>query len=117
AGRPGCGHRGGQLIAIAVAAGLTLAAIVTRLSGSAPPEWLAAVIFGVGIVGAAFLLAWGAEALQLDVSQGLALAVLALIAVLPEYAVDFTFPLKAGQDPHPYAPLALANMTRRSAPP
>jgi cation:H+ antiporter len=54
---------------------------------------------------------WGAEALQLDVSRGLALAVLALIAVLPEYAVDFTFAYKAGGDPHRYAPLALANMT------
>ena len=52
-----------------------------------------------------------AEALQLDVSQGLALAVLALIAVLPEYAVDFTFAAKAGDDPEKYAPLALANMT------
>jgi len=111
AARPVSGHPRRQLIPIAVAAGLTLPAIVTRLSGSAPPEWLAAVIFGVGIVGAAFLLAWGAEALQLDVSQGLALAVLALIAVLPEYAVDFTFALKAGEDPHRYAPLALANMT------
>ena len=49
--------------------------------------------------------------LQLDVSQGLALTVLALIAVLPEYAVDFTFAWKAGEDPDKYAPLALANMT------
>src|SRR5436309_5684676 len=65
----------------------------------------------MAVVGAAFLLAWGAEALQLDVSQGLAIAVLALIAVLPEYAVDFTFAVKAGQDPDKYAPLALANMT------
>ena len=63
------------------------------------------------MVGAAFLLAWGAEALQLDVSRGLALAVLALIAVLPEYVVDFTFASKAGSDPQKYAPLALANMT------
>jgi cation:H+ antiporter len=49
--------------------------------------------------------------LQLDVSAGLALAVLALIAVLPEYAVDFVFTSKAGSDPEKYAPLALANMT------
>jgi cation:H+ antiporter len=62
-------------------------------------------------VGSAFVLAWAAEALQLDVSQGLAMAVLALIAVLPEYAVDFVFTWKAGKDPHEYAPLALANMT------
>jgi cation:H+ antiporter len=111
AARPASGHPGRQLIPILGATALTMPAIVTRLSGAAPPEWLAAVVFGLGVVGAAFLLAWGAEALQLDISQGLALALLALIAVLPEYAVDFTFALKAGEDPDKYAPLALANMT------
>ncbi|HYV59963.1 MAG TPA: sodium:proton exchanger [Acidimicrobiia bacterium] len=111
AARPASGHPRRQVIPIVVATGITMPAIVARLSGSAPPEWLAAAIFGLGVIGAAFLLAWGAEALQLDISQGLALAVLALIAVLPEYAVDFTFALKAGEDPHRYAPLALANMT------
>jgi cation:H+ antiporter len=111
AARPASGHPRRQLIPILGATALTLPAILTRLSGAAPPEWLAAVVFGLGVVGAAFLLAWGAEALQLDISQGLALAVLALIAVLPEYAVDFTFALKAGEDPDKYAPLALANMT------
>ena len=111
AARPASGHPRRQLIPILAATAVTLPAIFTRLSGAGPPEWLAAVIFGLGVVGAAFLLAWGAEALQLDISQGLALAVLALIAVLPEYAVDFTFALKAGEDPHRYAPLALANMT------
>jgi len=109
--RPASGHPRRQLIPILGASALTMPAILTRLSGAAPPEWLAAVVFGLGVVGAAFLLAWGAEALQLDISQGLALALLALIAVLPEYAVDFTFALKAGEDPDKYAPLALANMT------
>jgi cation:H+ antiporter len=109
--RPASGHPRRQLIPILGATALTTPAILTRLSGAAPPEWLAAVVFGLGVVGAAFLLAWGAEALQLDISQGLALALLALIAVLPEYAVDFTFALKAGEDPDKYAPLALANMT------
>jgi cation:H+ antiporter len=72
---------------------------------------VAPVVFGFAILGSAFLLAWAAEALQLDVSQGLALTVLALIAVLPEYAVDFTFAYKAGENPDKFAPLALANMT------
>ena len=111
AASPKAGHPSRQLIPILGAVALTMPAIVTRLSGAAPPEWLAAVVFGLGVVGAAFLLAWGAEVLQLDISQGLALALLALIAVLPEYAVDFTFALKAGEDPDKYAPLALANMT------
>jgi len=109
--RPATEHPRRQLISIVGAAALAAPAIFTRLSGAAPPEWLAAVVFGLGVVGAAFLLAWAAEALQLDISQGLALALLALIAVLPEYAVDFTFAMKAGEDPDKFAPLALANMT------
>jgi cation:H+ antiporter len=109
--RPKTGHPRRQLIPFVLAIGATLPAVLTRLSGAGPPEWLAAIVFGLGVVGAAFLLAWGAEALQLDIAQGLALALLALIAVLPEYAVDFTFALKAGEDPDKFAPLALANMT------
>jgi cation:H+ antiporter len=61
----------------------------------APP--LAALVYGVAIVGAAFLLSWAAEAAQVDISAGLALAVLALLAVLPEYAVDFVFSWEAGR--------------------
>jgi cation:H+ antiporter len=109
--RPGAEHPRRQITSIVLAAAVTVPAIALRVAGGEPPEWVAAVVFGLGVVGAAFLLAWAAEALQLDVSQGLALAVLALIAVLPEYAVDFTFAIKAGEDPDKYAPLALANMT------
>jgi cation:H+ antiporter len=96
---------------MAGAAAVTVPGLGLRLSGANPPVWAAAVLFGIAIVGAAFILAWAAEAVQLDVSQGLALALLALIAVLPEYAVDFVFTWKAGSDPEEFAPLALANMT------
>jgi cation:H+ antiporter len=68
------------------------------------------VLFGLGIVAAAFLLTWGAEAAERDVPRTLALAGLALIAVLPEYAVDMLFAWKAGDDPS-YAAYATANMT------
>jgi cation:H+ antiporter len=84
---------------------------------------LGAAVYGVAIIGAAFLLSWAAEAAQVDVAAGLALAVLALLAVLPEYAVDFVFSFQAGQvyaaageclpneaGENPCA-LALANMT------
>jgi cation:H+ antiporter len=104
-------HPKRQLLAIVLATCLTLPALGLRISGTHPESWIAALIFGLAVVGAAFLLAWSAEVLQLDVSAGLALAVLALIAVLPEYAVDFVFTAKAGTDPDKYAPLALANMT------
>ena len=87
------------------------------------PAPLAALIYGTAIVGAAFVLSWAAEAAQVDISAGLALAVLALLAVLPEYAVDFVFSFQAGQlyaeagacvpNPEGENPctLALANMT------
>jgi cation:H+ antiporter len=60
----------------------------------APP--MLALVYGVAVVGAAFVLAWAAEAAQLDVSASLAIGVLALIAVLPEYAVGFVFAWKGG---------------------
>jgi cation:H+ antiporter len=101
----------GSLYAMAGAALCTVPGLAARLSGAGLPDVVAPMLFGLAILGSAFLLAWAAEALQLDVSQGLALTVLALIAVLPEYAVDFTFALKAGENPEKYAPLALANMT------
>src|SRR4051812_43335671 len=101
----------GQLLAMVAALALTVPGALARLSDAGLGEVIAPVVFGLAILGSAFLLAWAAEALQLDVSQGLALTVLALIAVLPEYAVDFTFAYKAGEDPDKFAPLALANMT------
>jgi cation:H+ antiporter len=102
---------GSQRAAIGLALAASVPGLVVGLGSEHPSGAGGAALFGVAIVAAAFLLAWAAEALQLDVSQGLALALLALIAVLPEYVVDFTFASKAGQHPHRFAPLALANMT------
>jgi cation:H+ antiporter len=62
----------------------------------APP--LLALLYGMAVIGAAFVLAWAAEAAQVDVSASLAIGVLALIAVLPEYAVGFVFAWKGGND-------------------
>src|SRR5712691_4331126 len=50
-----------------------------------------------------------AEAAEVDVSGGLAIAVLALIAV-PEYVVDLYYAYTAGHDPQ-YVQFAAANMT------
>ncbi|MCA9627492.1 MAG: hypothetical protein KC766_07495, partial [Myxococcales bacterium] len=66
--------------------------------------------FGGAVVSASFLLAWAAEVAQVDVSASLATAVLALIAVLPEYAVDLYFAFTAGERPA-YTAYAAANMT------
>lgn len=51
------------------------------------------------IIGAAFLIAWGAEAAQFMMSQGLALAILALLQTLPEFAVEATLAWDAARDP------------------
>src|ERR1700719_5172278 len=95
-----------------VLAGLAAApGVVLHLAGAHPEPVTAAIAFGLAVVGAAFMLAWAAEASQGDISAGLALALLALGAVLPEYAVDFVFTWKAGKHPAEFAPDALANMT------
>ncbi len=68
------------------------------------------VLPGLAIFGAATLLSWGAELAQLEIAQALALAALALVAVLPEYAVDMYLAWKAAKEPA-YAAYAAANMT------
>src|SRR5438067_1960983 len=85
-----------QRVSLALAVGATLPALFMRLAPVSVDHGLEALLFGAAIVGSAFLLSWAAEAAQLDISAGLAIAILALIAVLPEYAVDFVFADKAG---------------------
>jgi cation:H+ antiporter len=58
----------------------------------------------------AFLVAWGAEAAQFLISQGLALAVLAWLQTLPEFAVEAVIAWEAGRDPS-RSHLAIANLT------
>ena len=95
-------------VALALAVALPGLAVRLGLAGASDP--VRALLFGAAIVGAAFLLSWAAEVVQLDVSQGLALALLALIAILPEYVVDASFAWLAAEDPA-YAGYAVANMT------
>jgi cation:H+ antiporter len=97
-------------LAVFVALCVALPGLALRLDWFAASDPLAALAYGVAIVGAAFLLSWAAEVFQLDVSQGLALALLALIAILPEYVVDATFAWLAAEEPA-YASYAVANMT------
>ncbi|WP_254547069.1 sodium:calcium antiporter [Halomarina pelagica] len=73
----------------------------------------AVFVGGLAILGSAFLLAWGAETAEKDVPTAFAIAVLAVLAVAPEYAVDALYAWQAGADPGPSeaANLAIANMT------
>jgi len=89
---------------------LTLPWLLYRLSGQEGHHVLVPLLSGICILGAAFLLSWACEVAQKDISQALALALLALIAVLPEYAVDLYLAWKAGTNPS-YASFATANMT------
>ena len=84
-------------------------AVVVRGSGLHPTPLLALVVFGGAVVAASFLLAWAAEAVQVDISGGLAIALLAFIAVLPEYAVDLYFAYTAGSQPE-FVHYAAANL-------
>ena len=71
-----------------------------------------ALVYGGAIIAAAFVISWTAEAAQKDISQALAIAFVALIAVLPEYSVDIVLAWKAGADPGgDYIHYAAANMT------
>ncbi|HYH28157.1 MAG TPA: sodium:calcium antiporter [Actinomycetota bacterium] len=89
----------------------TVPGLLARLHVIEVPVGLEAVLYGMAIMGAAFMLSWAAEVAQLDISQALAIAVLALIAVLPEYAVDLVLAFRAGQGDEEKLHLAVANMT------
>src|SRR5512145_2306369 len=84
--------------------------IMIHFAGFHPAPHLQALSSGIAIFGAAFMLSWAAELAQKDIPQALAIALLALIAVLPEYAVDMYFAWSAGKDPT-YTAFATANMT------
>src|SRR5438094_927552 len=95
---------------LACALALPSAWFAAHFTGAVDGPVQIAFASGAAIFGAGFLLSWTAEVAQLDVPRALALAVLALIAVLPEYAVDVYFAWRAGQDPA-YTAYATANMT------
>ena len=90
-------HPGRQIVALVLAVVATMPGIVVRFTEPELSPPISALLFGFAIVGAAFVLAWAAEVAQLDISAGLAIAVLALIAVLPEYAVDMVFAWRGGE--------------------
>jgi len=97
-------------VAIALAILATVPAFAMRFAGLSPSVEVATLLYGIAIVGAAFAISWAAEAAEHDIPRALALTVVALLAVLPEYAVDIVFAYKAGSDPT-FAPYAVANMT------
>ena len=106
-------------VSVALLAGVGIPGVALRLSGldhepGFPPA-LYALIFGVGIIGGAFLLSWAAEVAQLDVSASFAIAILALIAVMPEYMVEASLAWNAGQSYNPDMPVVTEAMSLAAA--
>jgi len=95
---------------LAIAVLITIPGLWLRLSGIHISPQFEAMIFGLAILGAAFLLSWACEVAQIDISQALALALIALVAVLPEYVVDAYFAWTAANNAQ-YIPYVTANMT------
>lgn len=99
-------------ISIALAVLAMAPAIYFRVAGVSLSPLLGAAVFGTAILAAGFMLSWGAETAEGQISAGLILAVVAIITVLPEYAVDIYYAWRAGQDPESkYVHYAAANMT------
>jgi len=94
------------MMRIVVGAALALPAAAVASEGS----WVDFLWSAPLIVGSAFLIAWGAEALQFMVSQGLALALLAWLQTLPEFAVEADIAWGAGTGKNPVSEMT-ANFT------
>lgn len=76
---------------LALAVGCALLGVVVRLFASALPIQLVALGLGVGLVAAAFMLAWAVDAGEAVFSGGAVLAAVAIVGVLPEYVIELHF--------------------------
>ncbi|MDG7010935.1 MAG: sodium:calcium antiporter [Nitrososphaerota archaeon] len=65
----------------------------------AKDPWAVVASTGLAIASAGFSLAWGTESLQFVVSQALALTVLAVVNVIPEYSVEVVLAYRGATDP------------------
>ena len=99
-----------QAIWIPIAIGATVPGLAIWSSGAHLPDVAAASLFGLAIVGSAFLLSWASEVAEIDIPKALAISVLAMVAVLPEYAIDVYLAWSAAYVPE-NVNLATANMT------
>ncbi|WP_224269858.1 sodium:calcium antiporter [Haloprofundus salinisoli] len=106
------------LVAVGVATGITLPWVYVWATGSGEslPTLGIVAVSGIAVLGSSFLLAWGAETAEKDVPRAFAIAVLAVLAVAPEYAVDALYAWTAGANigtarGAEAANLAVANMT------
>jgi len=76
---------------IALAAAFTVPGLLVRLTGGAAAYPLQLVAYGAAVVAAAFMLAWATEAAQADIGHGIVIALVAFVAILPEYVVEMHY--------------------------
>ena len=76
---------------------LAIFGILTTTFESHLPDLLLPIIYGFAIFGAAILISWGAEASEKDISGAFVIALIALIAVLPEYSIESILAYTAGK--------------------
>ena len=84
------------LVQVAVAFLLSAPWVFVYASGTHLGNGATVLVSGLAVLGASFLLAWGAETAEKDVPRAFAIAVLAVLAVAPEYAVDALYAWNAG---------------------
>ena len=97
---------------VAGALAIAVPGLALRASGYPLHPAIGALLFAAALLAAGFMLSWSAEAGERRIGQALVVALLALITVLPEYAVDIYFAFQAGKSPgSQYTQFAAANMT------
>jgi cation:H+ antiporter len=93
---------------VAATAACTFPGLLVRLTGGVPAYPIQLVAYGAAVVAAAFLLAWACEAAQVDVANGVVVAAVAFVAILPEYIVELHFAFTG------HAEFVTANLTGAS---
>ncbi|MEO0224522.1 MAG: sodium:calcium antiporter [candidate division WOR-3 bacterium] len=84
--------------------------IIVKILGLNLNVYLLTLLSGIAIISSGFILSMAFETAQKDIPRSFATIFLALVAILPEYAVDIYLAYQGGKDPQ-YAHYALANMT------
>lgn len=88
-----------------IASSCALVGVVAYVLSPFIPVQAEAILLGVGLIGASFMLAWAADAGEGVFSGGLVLAVVALVTVLPEFIIEIRFAFIQAAD------LVTANLT------
>ena len=102
--------RARALVTVVVVAGLALPWLGAVLLHATLTPPMTSLLAGLAILSGSILLTWGVEVAEHDLPGTLSITLLALLAVLPEYAVDATYAWSAARDPES-ASYATANMT------